>query len=71
MVPETYERMMSDYGPFAFAAHMFYYGEPLINRDFPHMVRRAKSLGLFTGLHQICHSSFDVDALVASGLSTC
>ena len=68
MEAETFDRIMSDYGPFAFAALMYYYGEPLINKQFPQMVRRAKSLGLYAWTSSNLSLSFDVDAVVASGL---
>jgi len=68
MNPESFERIMRDFGPFAFSAVMYNYGEPLINKQFPAMVRRANSLGLYTWTSSNLSLSFDVEAIVGSGL---
>ncbi|WP_264712475.1 radical SAM protein [Limobrevibacterium gyesilva] len=68
MPPGTFDRIMSDYAPFAFAAVMYNYGEPLINKQFPDMVRRAKALGLYTWTSSNLSLSFDVDGVVGSDL---
>jgi pyruvate-formate lyase-activating enzyme len=64
----TFDRIMSEQGPFAFASILYNYGEPLLHKQFPAMVRRAKSLGLYTWTSSNLSFTFDVDAVVRSGL---
>jgi MoaA/NifB/PqqE/SkfB family radical SAM enzyme len=68
MKPSTFDRIMSDQGPFAFASILYNYGEPLLHKQFPAMVRRAKSLGMYTWTSSNLSLTFDVDAVVGSGL---
>ncbi len=68
MAPALFDRIMSDQGPFAFASILYNYGEPLLHRQFPAMVRRAKSLGMYTWTSSNLSFTFDVDAVIGSGL---
>lgn len=68
MNSSTFDRIMSDQGPFAFASILYNYGEPLLNKQFPAMVRRAKSHGMYTWTSSNLSFRFDVDAVVGSGL---
>ncbi len=68
MEPEVFDRIMSDQGPFAFASILYNYGEPLLHRQFPAMVRHAKALGMYTWTSSNLSFTFDVDAVIGSGL---
>lgn len=66
---EIYERFMRTYGPFACGVVFYNYGEPLLNKRTPEMIRFAKRYFLNTCLSTNLSLPFDVDALVRSGLN--
>lgn len=66
---ETFHRFMKMYGPFAFGAYFYNYGEPLINKRTPEMIRFAKRYLLYTALSSnISVKKFDPDSYVKSRL---
>jgi hypothetical protein len=70
MPSSSFERMMRDFGPYAFGAVMYNYGEPLIHKAFPAMVRRVKSFGMIATTSSNLSLKFDVDGVVGSGLDS-
>jgi pyruvate-formate lyase-activating enzyme len=64
------DSILREYGYFALAAELYNYGEPLINPNFPEMVRRAKRMGLHTVTSSNLSLRFDVEAVVQSGLDS-
>ena len=66
---ETYERFMRMYGPFSCGVVFYNYGEPLLNKRTPEMIRFAKRYFAHTCLSTNLSLPFDVDALVCSGLN--
>ncbi|MDP3552446.1 radical SAM/SPASM domain-containing protein [Methylocystis sp.] len=68
MSEKCYEKLSIEYAPFAMFAGFFNYGEPLINKRLPSMISDAKALCLYTAVSSNLSLSFDIDALVASGL---
>jgi len=66
---ETYKHFMRLYGPFAFGVVFYNYGEPLLNKRTPEIVRIAKRYFLHTAISSNLSVKFDVDALVESGLN--
>jgi radical SAM protein with 4Fe4S-binding SPASM domain len=47
---ESYRRLLEDVGPHLLAAFLWGWGEPLLNPDFPEMVRIADSYGVNTAI---------------------
>lgn len=66
---EIYERFMRMYGPFACGVVFYNYGEPLLNKRTPEIIRFAKRYFVNTCLSTNLSLPFDVDALVCSGLN--
>ena len=66
---ETYEAFLSRFGPFAFAATLYNYGEPLLHKRFDEIVRLSKEYLLFTMTStNLSMPLGNTDPLVASGL---
>ncbi len=66
---ETFHRFMKMYSPFAFGVCFYNYGEPLLNKHTPDMIRFAKRYLLYTALSSnMSIKKFDPDAYVRSGL---
>jgi pyruvate-formate lyase-activating enzyme len=66
---DTYEALMNRFGPFAFCASLYNYGEPLLNKRFAEFVRMSKEYLLYTmASTNLSMPLSDVDAIVASGL---
>ncbi len=68
MAPETFDTIENQFVPYAFASVFFNYGEPLINKHFPDMVRQAGAYLNYTWTSTNLSLSFDVDDVVSSGL---
>ncbi|MBZ0159894.1 MAG: SPASM domain-containing protein [bacterium] len=67
---EQYEKVLHLYGPFAFGAVLYNYGEPLLNPQTPKYIAMARQYLLFTLLStNLSLGKIDVDALVTSGLN--
>lgn len=64
-----YERFLAEHGPLAFGLVLYNWGEPLLDKRTPEMIRRAKRLLLHVCLSTNFSVRFDVDALVGSGLN--
>jgi len=66
---DTHDAWLTRLGPFAFCATLYNWGEPLLNKRFPEIVRRSKEYLLYT----IASTNLSLplnneDAIVASGL---
>lgn len=68
MSMSDFDRILNEFGPFALFAAFFNYGEPLINKKTPEMIAKAKGIGLSTTVSSNLSLSFDIDAVVSSGL---
>lgn len=67
---EQYEKVLHLYGPFAFGAVLYNYGEPLLNPQTPQYIAMARQYLLFTLLStNLSFKKIDADALVTSGLN--
>ena len=66
---DTYEQFMKAYGPAAFGVVFYNWGEPLLNKKTPDMVRFAKRYFLHTCISTNLALPIDADALVESGLN--
>lgn len=66
---EHYDRLLAEYGPLAWGMVFYNWGEPLLHKGTPGLVRRAKRLLLQTFISTNLSVRFDVDDLVASGLN--
>ncbi|KAB2967294.1 MAG: hypothetical protein F9K18_04455 [Thermoanaerobaculia bacterium] len=64
-----YDRFLAEHGPLAFGLVLYNWGEPLLDRRTPDLVRRAKRHLLHVCLSTNFSVRFDVDALVGSGLN--
>jgi MoaA/NifB/PqqE/SkfB family radical SAM enzyme len=71
MLPlEQYRKILRLYGPFAFGAVLYNYGEPLLNSLTPHYIALARQYLLFTLLStNLSLPKIDIEALVRSGLN--
>jgi hypothetical protein len=65
----AYDRFLAEHGPLAWGAVVYNWGEPLLDKRTPAMVRQAKRYLLHTCLSTNFSVRFDVDALVESGLN--
>lgn len=63
-----WEQFLERYGTFGSSAVLYNYGEPLLHRELPFIIRAAKRYLLFTIVSTNLALKFDVDALVSSGL---
>ena len=64
----VYSHFMRCYGPYATHAMFYNWGEPLLNRQTPQLIRVAKSYMLQTSLSSNLSLEFDAEDLVSSGL---
>ena len=65
----TYERFLAEQGPTGWGMVLYNWGEPLLNKRTPEMIRLAKRQLLHVCLSTNFSVRFDVPALVASGLN--
>lgn len=65
----TYERFLAEQGPTAWGLVLYNWGEPLLNKRTPEMIRLAKRQLLHVCLSTNFSVKFDVPALVGSGLN--
>lgn len=63
-----FNKLVRTLGPYAFHCVFFNWGEPLINRNLPKMVQTLRQHLLSGHISSNLSLSFDVEALVASGL---
>jgi len=67
---DQYEKVLKLYGPFAFGAVLYNYGEPLLNPLTPQFISLARQYLLFTLLStNLSLPKIDADAIVNSGLN--
>jgi pyruvate-formate lyase-activating enzyme len=64
-----YDRFLDEHGPLAFGLVLYNWGEPLLDKRTPELVRRAKRHHLHVCLSTNFSVRFDADALVGSGLN--
>jgi len=64
-----YERFLAEHGPLAMGLVLYNWGEPLLDKRTPELIRRAKRLLLHVCLSTNFSVRFDVEALVGSGLN--
>ncbi len=69
MEPAAYDRFLADHAATAWGLVLYNWGEPLLNKKTPEMVRKAKRHLLHVCLSTNFSVRFDVPALVASGLN--
>ena len=67
--PAVYDRFLRELGPFAFGAVFYNYGEPLLHKRTPQMLRAAKNHLLHTCISTNFSLKVDPDALIDSGLN--
>jgi MoaA/NifB/PqqE/SkfB family radical SAM enzyme len=65
----TYEQFLKELGPLAFGAVFYNYGEPLLNKRTPGMIRAAKNHLLHTCISTNFSLPIDAPALVDCGLN--
>jgi len=67
---DQYKKVLQLYGPFAFGAVLYNYGEPLLNPLTPQFISLARKYLLFTLLStNLSLQKIDADAIVDSGLN--
>jgi len=66
---ETFDRFLGEHGPLASGLVLYNWGEPLLHKRAPELVRRAKRHLLHVCVSTNLSVRFDVPALVASGLN--
>jgi pyruvate-formate lyase-activating enzyme len=69
MAMPVYERFLAEHGPTAWGLVLYNWGEPLLNKRTPEMIRLAKRHLLHVCLSTNFSVRFDVPALVGSGLN--
>lgn len=69
LAPATYDAFLRELGPLAFGAVFYNYGEPLLNKRTPAMIRASKNHLLHSCMSTNFSLPVDVDALVDSGLN--
>lgn len=67
--PATYDPFLRELGPTAFGAVFYNYGEPMLNKRTPAMIRAAKDYLLHTCMSTNFSLPVDVEALVGCGLN--
>ncbi len=67
--PATYDAFLRELGPTGFGAVFYNYGEPMLNKRTPAMIRAAKNYLLHTCMSTNFSLPVDVEALVDSGLN--
>jgi len=66
---ECFDGFIRLYGPTAFGVVFYNYGEPMLNKRTPDLIRSAKRFFLHTCLSSNFTVPFDVEAIVDSGLN--
>ena len=69
LADEDYDRFLAEHGPLAFGLVLYNWGEPLLDKRTPELIRRAKRHRLHVCLSTNFSVRFDADALVGSGLN--
>jgi pyruvate-formate lyase-activating enzyme len=69
LAPATQKRILAELGPTAWGVVYYNWGEPLLGKKTPELVREAKRYRLHTCLSTNLSVPFDADALVGSGLN--
>lgn len=67
--PELFDRFLSEHGLLSWGLVLYNWGEPLLHKRTPAMIRAAKRQLLHVCLSTNLSVKFDVDALVDSGLN--
>jgi pyruvate-formate lyase-activating enzyme len=67
--PEIFSRFLGENGPLAWGLVLYNWGEPLLHKQTPALIRSAKRQFLHVCLSTNLSVRFDVDALVSSGLN--
>jgi MoaA/NifB/PqqE/SkfB family radical SAM enzyme len=67
--PSVYAEFLRRLGPFGFGAVFYNYGEPLLNKQTPAMIRSAKNYLLHTCISTNFSLPIDADALIDCGLN--
>jgi len=67
--PDCFGSFVSLYAPFAWGAVLYNYGEPLLNKRTPEMIRRFKRYLVHTAISSNLSLKIDAEALVRSGLN--
>jgi MoaA/NifB/PqqE/SkfB family radical SAM enzyme len=71
MSPEVFGSVLDELGEYLFIINFYNWGEPLLNKSLPAMVRRAKGLDIFTQIHSnlsLRLSEGYIDELLSSGM---
>lgn len=67
---DNYNKLVKAYAPYAFGAHLYNYGEPLLNKDTCNFISQAVGYLLYVTLSSnMSLPKFDAEALIASGLN--
>lgn len=64
MHQDAFERLLERCGPFATNSVLYNYGEPLLNKKLPALIRRARGYGMTTHLSTNLSMKFDVEDFV-------
>ena len=67
--PDCFGAFVSLYAPFAWGAVLYNYGEPMLNKRTPEMIRRFKRYLVHTAISSNLSLKIDAEALVRSGLN--
>lgn len=63
---DAFERLLARCGPFATNAVLYNYGEPLLNKKLPALIRRARGYGMTTHLSTNLSMKLDVEEFVSA-----
>ncbi len=65
---DLFLKFITEFGPHASTVLFYNWGEPLLNKNTPNFIKKAKSYMLHTSLSSNLSIDFDADELVLSGL---
>ncbi len=71
MLPEVWERVLHEAGPYAHTIQFYFQGEPLLNKNLAQMVSEAHAIGLYTIVSTNAQAMTEetAEALIRAGLS--
>lgn len=71
MLPEVWERVLHEAGPYAHTMQFYFQGEPLLNKNLAQMVSEAHAIGLYTIVSTNAQAMTEetAEALIRAGLS--
>ena len=71
LAPELFAALLDEMGEYLFWINFYNYGEPLLNKDLPAFIRKARDRDIYTDIHtnlSLPLSDERIDAILDSGL---